>query len=616
MARLKFLAFALVALGLWAYHLTVIAPLALAGSVEQAQAAVAGAAGPVAVALESRRSLTQAVALKVVGGAAAWNAGPKPGAKPEAPTVDRFAAIRTAAAEALPEEFKEQLVVGLSNDVGLLWVKGSGEPATAAPEGLEFAPVVEAGSAGAVRSVDGVSYLLLSVPMVISDKNEVRQAGSALVGLPLLPDVKVLEATVKALGLKSLALVSEGKAVVIAGDKAGTDAVLAGIKAGASGSLASGPVRELGPLALPLMVETLVQSVGARQAIGGTTFEVAASASSRAALDALASYQVFGFGGLLGLFLFAIVMTLVMGGAPEEAGSAMVMPPPMPLPPARREEPVIKPPITMPEQEAAPEASPDDFDFPVSSNSIAAQVSQPSPPPPPSNGTGQSPLFDPGPTSDPFASSAPPPPPPPSFRASSPPPPVATSEAPAFSPRGGLMDEDEGQRTVAYPAFKPPPGASPGVASSSAPSADPFAMAAAQQGYESAGPSHEDNPDATRVAAVPAELIKAARAGASGNTGERPALKPNTAAMPKVASMAPAGGGNEEERHFQEVFRDFVATREKCREPADGLTFDKFKAKLLKNKEQLVAKYQCRTVRFQVYVKDGKAALKATPVKD
>ncbi|MDP2272794.1 MAG: MXAN_5187 family protein [Archangium sp.] len=618
MARLKFLAFALVALGLWAYHLTVIAPLALAGSVEQAQAAVAGAAGPVAVALESRRSLTQAVALKVVGGTAAWNAGPKPGAKPEAPTVERFAAIRTAAAEALPDELKDQLVVGLSNEVGLLWVKGSGEPATAPPEGLEFAPVVEAGSSGAVRTVDGVSYLLLAVPMVISDKNEVRQAGSAIVGLPLLPDVKVLEATVKALGLKSLALVSEGKAVVSAGEKAGTDAVLAGIKPGASGSLASGTVRELGPLALPMMVETLVQSVGSRQPIGGTTLEVAASASSKAALDALASYQVFGFGGLLGLFLFAIVMTLVMGSAPEESGSAMVMPPPMPLPPVRREEPVIKPPITMPEQEAAPEASPDDFDFPVSSNSIAAQGNQPSvpPPPPPTNGsTGQSPLFEPEPTSDPFANSAPPPPPP-SFRASSPPPPVATSEAPAFSPRAGLMEEDEGQRTVAYPAFKPPPGASPGVASSSAPSADPFAMAAEQQGYDSAGPSHEDNPDATRVAAVPAELIKAARAGASGSTGERPALKPNTAAMPKVASMAPAGGGNEEEKHFQEVFRDFVATREKCREPADGLTFDKFKAKLLKNKEQLVAKYQCRTVRFQVYVKDGKAALKATPVKD
>jgi hypothetical protein len=29
----------------------------------------------------------------------------------------------------------------------------------------------------------------------------------------------------------------------------------------------------------------------------------------------------------------------------------------------------------------------------------------------------------------------------------------------------------------------------------------------------------------------------------------------------------------------------------------------------------LIAKYQCRTVRFQVYEKDGKAALKATPVR-
>jgi hypothetical protein len=29
-----------------------------------------------------------------------------------------------------------------------------------------------------------------------------------------------------------------------------------------------------------------------------------------------------------------------------------------------------------------------------------------------------------------------------------------------------------------------------------------------------------------------------------------------------------------------------------------------------------VAKHGCRTVRFSVYVKDGKAALKATPIRD
>jgi len=46
------------------------------------------------------------------------------------------------------------------------------------------------------------------------------------------------------------------------------------------------------------------------------------------------------------------------------------------------------------------------------------------------------------------------------------------------------------------------------------------------------------------------------------------------------------------------------------------LTFAKFGDKLRKNKEELVQKTGCREVRFTVYVKDGKAALKATPVKD
>jgi hypothetical protein len=142
---------------------------------------------------------------------------------------------------------------------------------------------------------------------------------------------------------------------------------------------------------------------------------------------------------------------------------------------------------------------------------------------------------------------------------------------------------------------------------------DPFALAAAQEAPSSG--EDEPNPDATRVAAIPSELLNASRAP-SGSTMERPAFRPPTSAMPKVASIPPPSGASDEERHFQEVFRDFVSTREKCREPADGLTYDKFKAKLLKNKEQLVAKYQCKTVRFQVYVKDGKAALKATPVKD
>jgi hypothetical protein len=71
----------------------------------------------------------------------------------------------------------------------------------------------------------------------------------------------------------------------------------------------------------------------------------------------------------------------------------------------------------------------------------------------------------------------------------------------------------------------------------------------------------------------------------------------------------------EEERHWEQTFDEFLRLREECGESSDGLTFDRFRVKLEKNKETLVQKYGCRTVRFQVYAKEGKAALKATPVK-
>jgi hypothetical protein len=70
-----------------------------------------------------------------------------------------------------------------------------------------------------------------------------------------------------------------------------------------------------------------------------------------------------------------------------------------------------------------------------------------------------------------------------------------------------------------------------------------------------------------------------------------------------------------EERYFRQVYDDFVELKKKCGESLEGLTYEKFGGKLRQNREQLVAKYNCKAVKFQVYVKDGKAALKATPVK-
>jgi hypothetical protein len=68
--------------------------------------------------------------------------------------------------------------------------------------------------------------------------------------------------------------------------------------------------------------------------------------------------------------------------------------------------------------------------------------------------------------------------------------------------------------------------------------------------------------------------------------------------------------------HFKQVFDEFVSVKQRCNESIAGLVYERFAEKLVKNRADLMMKTGCREVRFTVYVKDGKAALKATPVKD
>jgi hypothetical protein len=83
---------------------------------------------------------------------------------------------------------------------------------------------------------------------------------------------------------------------------------------------------------------------------------------------------------------------------------------------------------------------------------------------------------------------------------------------------------------------------------------------------------------------------------------------------------ASAGGSGEldprVDPYFKQVFDQFVSMKKSCNEPIAGLVYERFAEKLVKNRDDLMMKTGCRAVRFTVYVKDGKAALKATPVKD
>lgn len=83
----------------------------------------------------------------------------------------------------------------------------------------------------------------------------------------------------------------------------------------------------------------------------------------------------------------------------------------------------------------------------------------------------------------------------------------------------------------------------------------------------------------------------------------------------KVISQGDSQGqANEQEEYFKKVFDEFVAIKRSCGESTENITYEKFSRKLVKNRQSLMERYQCQDVSFRVYIKDGKAALKATPV--
>ncbi|WP_437673794.1 MXAN_5187 family protein [Sorangium sp. So ce131] len=86
---------------------------------------------------------------------------------------------------------------------------------------------------------------------------------------------------------------------------------------------------------------------------------------------------------------------------------------------------------------------------------------------------------------------------------------------------------------------------------------------------------------------------------------------------PAAAPAAPQDGAPDADEltEWNAVYEEFLSVKQQCGEPTNALTFEKFKGTLQRNKDALVARHNCSRVRFTVYVKDGKAALKASPVK-
>ena len=139
------------------------------------------------------------------------------------------------------------------------------------------------------------------------------------------------------------------------------------------------------------------------------------------------------------------------------------------------------------------------------------------------------------------------------------------------------------------------------------------------------GAAHQPNGDLPPVGSVFGGESHFAQPAARPLAG--PPLIPGLGAPPPPAFAPPPTLGSdgppplpgalpeEDEAHVREVFEQFVATKRECGESVAGLTIEKFSQRLRDNRAALMTKHDCRTVRFSVYVKDGKASLRATPIK-
>lgn len=66
---------------------------------------------------------------------------------------------------------------------------------------------------------------------------------------------------------------------------------------------------------------------------------------------------------------------------------------------------------------------------------------------------------------------------------------------------------------------------------------------------------------------------------------------------------------------FKQLYTQYIETQKQCGEDTNKFTLEQFVSRLAREKDRLVKRYNCKNVKFSVYIKDGKTSLKATPQK-
>jgi hypothetical protein len=111
-------------------------------------------------------------------------------------------------------------------------------------------------------------------------------------------------------------------------------------------------------------------------------------------------------------------------------------------------------------------------------------------------------------------------------------------------------------------------------------------------------------------AAIPAGLDATLQEGSSMDSA------PRRLPVPPGRPGAEPVSANSELAEWHAVFNDFVGLKQQCGENTEGFSYEKFEQTLKKKNEELLTRHGAKRVKFSVYVKEGKAALKASPIME
>lgn len=580
MVRLKFAIFALMFLGMGVWHIAFTTPRLAEKASAQAAASFAALPQMVGSQFLAKKSEIRSLALSAIHAPSVLTAL-KTFSKQTPVSESQLEVIRTALEPRLSDDWRKVVFVGLLLDDNSLLSMGE-TLVTREDLGVDFTSLRDLDMEGGHVPVQGKSYWMVS--STVETLSETGEQGSytLLLGLPLLP-LDGAEQALRSMGVQAIGFVSKGnfwgKGLGAADDEKML-ATLANSSSGVMVPLEQGAVRRMGPVGFPfwthgdVLGNQALLKVGAKLSIPGEALDVVALVSTQEVMESVAHDQQVLLGALGLMLLVSIAGVVFIGGSEKVQGSSMAI----------TGKPSFNSTVTSRGTLTAIPASPSNQQTPLQDDAPRVQEDL---------------LLGKALTSErPRVAAAPPPVPDQEDGDSD----ETHAYAEAFSPKRFTSDAHDWTADThrREELFVPPPPT------------EAFKDGGATLHSSPPEPSQENggyNPEQTKVSSVPPELLQAS------SQNLETVIDRASRTLPPVSAAVPSMAADGDETYFKNVFREFLMVREQCGEPSDSIAYEKFAQKLRKYREQLMQKPGVRSVRFQVYVKEGKAQVKASSVR-